>query len=284
LLTVADTHDVIFFFTNRGKVYSLKCHEIPVDSSRVGRGTAVVNLFPVVEGEMVTALVAVTDFVPETYLLLATAKGEIKKTAVDRFAAVRSSGLIAMDLAAGDELVDACLAQDNDDIILVTQNGQTIKFIVKSLRASSRLSGGVRAMRLAAGDRVVSLDRADAEAYLLVATRGGFGKLTQLKQYPRQRRAGSGVRTFKVAEKTGEVAAAKVVTFEEQVMIISANGIVTRTPVKEKDPRQGITIQGRSTQGVRLMKLEPGDEVVAVAAFDGEKDGGGEKKKKEGKK
>jgi len=284
LLTVADTHDVIIFFTNRGKVFSLKCHEIPVDRSRIARGTAVVNLFPVVEGEMVTALVAVSDFVPETYLLMATAKGEIKKTAVDHFAAVRSSGLIAMDLAGGDELVDACLAQDKDDIILVTQKGQSIKFIVKNLRASSRLSGGVRAMRLAADDRVVSLDRADAEAYLLVATRGGFGKLTPLKQYPRQHRAGSGVRTFKVAEKSGEVAAAKVVTFEEQVMIISANGIVTRTPVKEKDPRRGITIQGRSTQGVRLMKLEPGDEVVAVAAFAGEKDRGSEKMEKEDQK
>ena len=277
LLTVADTHDVIFFFTNRGKVFSLKCHEIPVDSSRIGRGTAVVNLFPVVEGEMVTALVAVADFTPETYLLLATAKGEIKRTAVDNFAAVRSSGLIAMDLAEGDEQVDACLAGDKDDVILVTRKGQSIKFQVSSLRASSRVSGGVRAIRLAAGDRVVSLDRADADAYLLVVTSGGFGKLSALNQYPRQHRAGSGVRTFRVAEKTGEIAAAKVVNFQDQVMIISANGIVTCTPVREKDPRQGITIQGRSTQGVRLMKLEAGDEVVAVAAFGGERETGGTK-------
>ena len=284
LLTVADTHDVIFFFTNRGKVYSLKCHEIPVDSSRIARGMAVVNLFPIAEGEKVTAIVAVTDFSLKMYLLLATVKGEIKKTAVDRFAVVRSSGLIAMDLAEGDEQVDACLAMDEDDVILVTQKGQSIKFSVASLRASSRVSGGVRAMRLAVGDRVVSLDRADAEANLLVVTSGGFGKLTALKQYPRQRRAGSGVRTFKVADKTGDIAAAKVVTSRDQVMIISAKGIVTRTPVKEKDPRQGITIQGRSTQGVRLMRLEAGDEVVAVAAFGGEKETGDEKKKNGGKK
>jgi len=282
LLTVADTHDVIFFFTNRGKVYSLKCHEIPVDGSRIARGMAVVNLFPIAEGEKVTAIVAVTDFSPKTYLLLATVKGEIKKTAVDRFAVVRSSGLIAMDLAEGDEQVDACLAMDEDDVILVTRKGQSIKFAVASLRASSRVSGGVRAMRLAVGDLVVSLDRADAEANLLVVTSGGFGKLTALKQYPRQRRAGSGVRTFKVADKTGDIAAAKVVIFQDQVMIISAKGIVTRTPVKEKDPRQGITIQGRSTQGVRLMRLEAGDEVVAVAAFGGEKETGDEKKKKGG--
>jgi DNA gyrase subunit A len=255
-----------------------------VDSSRIARGTAVVNLFPIAEGEMVTAIVAVTDFTPKMYLLLATAKGEIKKTAVDRFAVVRSSGLIAMDLAAGDEQVDACLAMDEDDVILVTRKGQSIKFPVASLRASSRVSGGVRAMRLAAADRVVSLDRVDTEAFLLVVTSGGFGKLAALKQYPRQHRAGSGVRTFKVAEKTGDIAAAKVVTSRDQVMIISAKGIVTRTPVRERDPRQGITIQGRSTQGVRLMRLEAGDEVVAVAAFGGEKERSDEKKKKGGKK
>ncbi len=272
LLTVADTHDVIFFFTNRGKVYSLKCHETPVDGSRIARGMAVVNLFPVADGEVVTAIVAVTDFTPETYLLMATVKGEIKKTSVDHFAAVRSSGLIAMDLAEGDEQVDACLATDKDEVILVTETGQSIKFTVASLRASSRVSGGVRALRLASGDRVVSMDHADAEACLLIVTSGGFGKLTPLKQYPRQHRAGSGVRTFKVTEKTGSIAAAKVVAFQDQVMIISANGIVTRTPVKEKDPRQGITLQGRSTQGVRLMRLETGDEVVAVASFGGEKE------------
>ncbi|TET66216.1 MAG: DNA gyrase subunit A [Dehalococcoidia bacterium] len=283
LLTVADTHDILYFFTNRGKVFSLKCHELPADSSRVAKGTAVVNLFPVIEGERVTAMVAVTDFVPDTYMLMATTRGEIKKTAVDKFAAVRSSGLIAMDLAEGDELVAARLATDRDDVILVTQKGQSIKFAVARLRASSRTSGGVRAIRLASGDRVVSMDKAEVDAFLLVVTSGGFGKLTPIKQYPRQHRAGGGVRTFKTAEKTGEVTASRVVSLSEQVMIISADGIVTRTPVKEKDPRQGITTQGRSTEGVRLMKLDSGDEVVAVASFDGEKDKNSDKDKKEGK-
>ncbi len=283
LLTVADTHDILYFFTNRGKVFSLKCHELPADGSRVAKGTAVVNLFPVIEGERVTAMVAVTDFVPDTYMLMATTGGEIKKTAVDKFAAVRSSGLIAMDLAEGDELVAACLATDRDDVILVTQKGQSIKFTVARLRASSRTSGGVRAIRLASGDRVVSMDKAEVEAFLLVVTSGGFGKLTPIKQYPRQHRAGGGVRTFKTAEKTGEVTASRVVSLSEQVMIISALGIVTRTPVKEKDPRRGITTQGRSTEGVRLMKLDSGDEVVAVASFDGEKDKNSDKDKKEGK-
>ncbi|MFQ6122492.1 MAG: DNA gyrase subunit A [Dehalococcoidales bacterium] len=267
LLAVADTHDNLFFFTNRGKVFSLKCYEIPADSSRLAKGTAVINLFPVTEGERVTAVVAVTEFVPDTYMLLATSQGEIKKTAVDNFASVRSSGLIAMDLAEGDELVAACLATDQDEVIFVTQKGQSIRFAVSSLRATSRTSGGVRAIRLAPGDHVVSMDKAEADACLLVVTTGGYGKLTPIVKYPRQKRAGSGVRTFKLVEKSGEVAAAKVVSLSEQVMIISADGIVTRIPVKEKDPRQGITIQGRSTQGVRLMRLGSGDKVVAITSF-----------------
>ena len=272
LLSVADTHDTLFFFTNRGKVYSLKCYETPADTSRVAKGTAVINLFPVTEGERVTAMVAVTDFVPDTYMLMATHQGEIKKTAVDKFAAVRSSGLIAMDLAQGDELVAACLSTDQDDIIFVTQKGQSIRFVVSSVRASSRTSGGVRAIRLASGDHVVGMDKAGEGACLLVVTTGGFGKLTSISQYPRQHRAGSGVRTFNIVEKTGDVSASKVVSLTEQVMIISADGIVTRTPVTEKDPRQGITIQGRSTQGVRLMTLKSGDEVVAITSFEVKKE------------
>ena len=272
LMSVADTHDTLFFFTNRGKVYSLKCYETPADTSRVAKGMAVINLFPVAEGERVTAMVAVTDFVPDTYMLMATHQGEIKKTAVDKFASVRSSGLIAMDLEQGDELVAACLATDQDAIIFVTQKGQSIRFAVSSVRASSRTSGGVRAIRLAPGDHVVGMDKAEEGACLLVVTTGGFGKLTSISQYPRQHRAGSGVRTFKIVGKTGDVSASKVVSLTEQVMIISADGIVTRTPVTEKDPRQGITIQGRSTQGVRLMTLKSGDEVVAITSFEVKKE------------
>ena len=266
LLTVADTHDNLLFFTNRGKVFTLKCHELPLDSSRTARGTAVINLFSVIGGERVTAMIAATDFMPDTYLLMATCKGEVKKTAVDKFTSVRSSGLIAMDLEKGDELVATCLATDQDNVIFVTKKGQSIKFAVSSLRASSRTSGGVRAIRLAAVDRVVSMDGAEADALLLVVTADGFGKLTPISQYPQQKRAGSGVRTFRVVGKTGEVVGARVVSSSEQVMIISAKGIVERTPVN------GISTQGRSTQGVILMRLDSGDEIVAIASFDAEKD------------
>jgi DNA gyrase subunit A len=268
LLTVADTHDDLFFFTDRGKVFYLKCHEIPAGSSRTSKGLAVINLLSIAEGERITSMAATTGFMPDAYMVMATRQGEIKKTSLDKFTAVRSSGLIAMDLAEGDELVSVCLSTDQDDVILVTQKGQSIRFSVKSLRASSRTSGGVRAIRLARGDSVVSIDRAVVKDYLVVVTAGGYGKLTPITEYPRQHRAGSGVRTFKMVSKTGDVIAARVVSLSEQVMIISAEGMVTRTPVKEPDPRQGITIQGRSTQGVRVMSLDPGDRVVAITAFE----------------
>jgi len=268
LLVVTDTHANLLFFTSRGKVFRLKCYEIPPDSSRLAKGTALINLFPVAEGERVTAVVAVTDFKPDAYLVMATCRGEIKKTAVGSFASVRSSGLIAMDLEAGDELVAARLATGQDDVLLVTRKGQSIRFAVSELRASSRTSGGVCGIRLAPDDRVVSMDIIYPDTFLLVVTSGGFGKLTPVGNYPRQHRAGNGVRTFKLTEKTDEVVAARVVSQHQQLMIISADGIITRTPMKEKDPRQGITIQDRSTQGVRLMRLGGGDRVVAITCFD----------------
>jgi DNA gyrase subunit A len=268
LLVVADTHDHLLFFTNRGRVFYLKCHEIPADSSRVAKGTAVINLFSVTEDERVTAMVALPDFTPGAYLLMATRQGEVKKTTADKFAAVRSSGLIAMDLEEDDELVSAQLGTDEDDMLLVTQEGQSIRFAVSKLRAASRTSGGVRGIRLGSGDKVVAMDVMQPDGYVLVATKGGFGKLTPVAEYPRQQRAGGGVRTFKLVDKTGKVADAEVVTLAQQVMIVSAEGIVIQTPVKEKDPKMGITIQGRSTQGVKLMRLDTGDKVVALTCFD----------------
>ena len=183
-LVVADTHDNLFFFTNRGKVFCLKCYEISADSSRVAKGMAAINLFPIAEGERVTAMVAVSEFTPDGYLLMATSRGEIKKTSVDSFSSVRSSGLIAMDLAQGDSLVTACLSTDQDDVILVTKKGQSIRVPVSNLRASLRASGGVRAIRLAADDQVISMDITQPDAFLLAVTSGGYGKLTPIKGYP----------------------------------------------------------------------------------------------------
>ncbi len=265
ILTVADTHDDLFFFTDRGKVYYLKCHEIPAGSTRTSKGLAIINLLSIAEGERVTAMVATTGLMPGTYMVMATKLGEVKKTAVDNFAAVRSSGLIAMDLADGDELVSVSLATDKDNVVMVTRKGQSICFDVKGLRAASRTSGGVRGMKLAAGDSIISMDRVDPKGYLLVVSEGGYGKVTPLDNYPRQHRAGSGVRTFKIVEKTGEVTAARVVNERQQVMLITAEGMMTRTPIKEEG--HGISTQGRSTQGVRIMSLEEGDRLVAITTF-----------------
>ncbi len=263
LLAVADTHDNLLLFTSRGRAFSIKCYEVPADTSRVAKGMAVINLFSIPADERVTDMIVVSDFTPDTYVLLATRLGEIKKTSLDSFTALRSSGLFAMDVEKGDELVAVRLAADDNDVMLITQKGQSIRFAVSSLRASSRTSGGVCGIRLAAADdHVVGMGVAHPDTLLLVVTTEGFGKLTPVKDYPRQRRAGSGVRTFKIVEKTGDLVDARLVVPSQEVMFISANGIITRTTVKE------ITIQGRSTQGVTLMKPAEGDSIVALACLD----------------
>jgi DNA gyrase subunit A len=154
----------------------------------------------------------------------------------------------------------------------VTRKGQSIRFDVKSLRAASRTSGGVRAMRVASNDAIIGMDKVEKDSYVLVVTEKGYGKVTPVDQYPKQHRSGSGVRTFKIVDKTGDVTAARVVNLKQQVMLVSAEGMMTRTPVKEEDPRKGITTQGRSTQGVRVMTLDEGDKLVAITTFEEEDD------------
>ncbi|MHB8104458.1 MAG: DNA gyrase C-terminal beta-propeller domain-containing protein, partial [Dehalococcoidales bacterium] len=268
ILTVADTHDDLFFFTDKGKVYYLKTHEIPAGATRTSKGLAIINLVSISEGERVTAMVATTGLMKGTFMVMATKMGEIKKTPVDNFTTVRSSGLIAMDLEPGDELVSVCLATDKDDILLVTRKGQSIRFDVKSLRSASRTSGGVRGMKVITGDAIIGMDRVEKDGYVFVVTENGYGKVTSVDEYPQQHRGGSGVRTFKIVEKTGDVTASRVVNLTQQVMLVSADGMMTRTPVKEEDTRKGITTQGRSTQGVRVMTLDAGDKLVAITTFE----------------
>jgi DNA gyrase subunit A len=258
----------MLFFTNKGRVFSIKCHEIPLDLSRISKGTAVVNLFPINPSEKVTAVVPVRSFTPGTFLIMATVKGEAKKVAIDAFSSVRSSGLLAMDLSKGDSLVAVTMSTDDKDLIMVSRNGQSIRFPVNELRDSLRASGGVCGFKLIGDDEVVSMDVVNPEGYLLTVTAGGFGKITALSEYPSQHRAGSGVITFNVTEKTGVVVAATSVDEYSEVMLVSANGIITRTPVKEEDPRKGITTQGRATQGVKLMKLDEGDSLVGLTCIE----------------
>ncbi|MFC1937119.1 DNA gyrase C-terminal beta-propeller domain-containing protein [Chloroflexota bacterium] len=268
LLTVADIHDSLLFFTNRGKAFGIRCQEIPAETYRAAKGTDVRKLFPIAECERITAMIPVTKIKPDLLFVMATRNGEVKKTAGSYFASVRSSGLIAIDLEEGDEIVAASLATDQDDVILVTQRGKAITFAVSSLRAASRTSGGVRGVNLASGDHVVGMDIVRPKSLILLITVNGYGKLVPVTSFRRQRRGGIGVMTFSLNDKTGDLALAKLVTKIQQLMIISRDGVVIDTPLLGKDPRQGIPVCQRGAQGVRLLRLDPGDKVVAVVAFD----------------
>lgn len=260
-ILAADTHDNILFFTNRGRVYCLKCYEIPEDSSRTAKGMALVNLLPVDLKDGITALLAVPDFQPNMFLLLATKAGEIKKTSLDKFASIKKNGLIAVRLKSNDELVSARVVTEMDELILVGQNGQAIRFRVKELRAASRSSGGVRGIRLT-NDFVVGMDSVFPDAYLLTVTEKGFGKLTRLERYSVQRRGGKGIRAHRVSEKTGKVAASKLVPLEGSLVMLSDKGNVECIPLEQ------VSVQTRNGRGVRLMALGEDDSVVSIATLD----------------
>ncbi|MCL2475292.1 MAG: DNA gyrase subunit A [Chloroflexi bacterium] len=266
-LTIADTHDCILFFTTRGKIFSNKCHELPEDRNRTAKGMAVINLFPIGEKERVTTIMAVPEFKEGRYMIMATKMGEVKKINLSEFAAVRSSGLLAMDFAEGDELVSACIADENEDVIIITEHGQSITFPASDIRTSQRASGGVCGIKLGSGDSVVAMDIMKESQYVLVASENGYGKLTPQQDYPRQKRSGSGVRTFNVVTKSGKVVGAEVVSTNEELMVITKNGIVIRTPIREGEGEnsKGISIQGRTTQGVKIIDLDDGDSAVAIS-------------------
>ena len=260
-ILAADTHDNILFFTKRGRVYCLKCYELPEDSSRTAKGMALVNLLPVDLKDGITALLAVPDFQPNMFLLLATKAGEIKKTSLDKFASIKKNGLIAVRLKSNDELVSARVVTEMDELILVGQNGQAIRFRVRELRAASRSSGGVRGIRLT-NDFVVGMDSVFPDAYLLTVTEKGFGKLTRLERYSVQRRGGKGIRAHRVSEKTGKVAASKLVPLEGSLVMLSDKGNVECIPLEQ------VSVQTRNGRGVRLMALGEDDSVVSIATLD----------------
>jgi DNA gyrase subunit A len=264
-LLVAHNHDALLFFTDRGRVFQLRVFELP-DVSRTAKGEHIINLISIEQRERVTAMVYVPKGVSRDFMIVATKKGEVKKTAMDEFEVVRRSGLIAMNLEDDDELIGAKLAHADDDVLMITAQGKAIRFTIEQLRSASRTSGGVRGIRLGKGDKVVSLNLAPKDGQLLVVNENGYGKRTLVDEYPSQSRGGSGVITSKVTRKTGPVATARVITEKDNdLMIISAGGVVIRTDVST------IHIAGRATQGVRLMNLGEGDSVVAVATTNGKK-------------
>jgi DNA gyrase subunit A len=259
-LLVAETLDNLLFFTDRGKVFQLKAHEVP-DSSRQARGLPLINLIDIQAGEQITALVATANFEGDC-LLLATRNGEVKRTPLREFESVRRNGLIAMNLEAGDALVSVKMATAKDELVLCTAQGQCVRFPVASLRIASRTSGGVRGIKLGADDGVVGMEIAVKGRHLLTISENGFGKRTAFENYPTHGRGGSGVANMKLTDRTGKVAAVRSVNGTRELMLISSDGMIIRTSVEE------ISILGRSTQGVKIMNLRPKDHLVAIAGID----------------
>jgi DNA gyrase subunit A len=266
-LLVVKAHDSLLFFTNRGKVYQLKAYGLP-DVGRAAKGEHLRNLIGIEQIEYVTGVVAVPKFVARDFMVMATRKGEVKKTSLDEFAVVRSLGLIAMDLEPSDELIGARLVAATDQVMLITERGQSIRFEVQELRAASRTSGGVRGIRLDDHDGVVSLVHAVPQSEVLVVTTNGYGKRTPIDEYPTQGRGGGGVITARLTDKTGSIGGARILTEEDRdLMIISAAGVIIRTDWHT------ISQSGRPTQGVRLMNLVSGDHVVSIATIFGDDEG-----------
>jgi DNA gyrase subunit A len=260
-MLAVDTHDTLLFFTDRGKVFSLKCYETPRDASRTSRGTPVVNLMPIPKDEHVTAMVAVSDLRQEAWLVLATRLGEIKRTALTRFANIRSSGIIAMDLEPSDELIAARPATEDSQVMIVTTKGMSVRFPVANLRDRSRTAGGVRAIRLKPEDHVISMDVLMPEARLLAVSERGFGKLTRIDSFRKQARGGKGVIAFRVDERTGPLVAAKVVQGNEDLVVASRKALVNRTSLSE------VRDLGRYARGVWIMRLDTDDLISSVSTL-----------------
>jgi len=265
-LVVTDTHDKLIFFTDRGRGFQVKTYEVD-EGKREARGISVMQLLTMDQRERITAVVHVPpDLAEGSYIVMATKLGEVKKTPMKAFANVRRDGIIAMDLESSDEFVGAHICSDDNDVMMVTAKGQTIRFTVKSLRSASRTSGGVRGIRLRSGDEVVAMEVPIKEHALLVVSALGQGKRTPEEEYPRHGRGGQGVITFKTHPKSGDLITARMVDPEHELIFISEQGIIMRTPVK------GVSLQGRPTQGVNLMNVSDGDKVAAVAVIDMSKD------------
>jgi DNA gyrase subunit A len=256
----------LLLFSNRGKVYRLRAHEIPL-KERTARGTPVVNLISLEPGERIQAIVPTREFDPDRYLLFATRMGQVKKTPFSEYDKSRREGFIAITLRAKDELVRVLPTGGEDDVFMVTRNGMAIRFHESDVRPMGRAAAGVRGMRLRSGDEVVACDVSRPGVDLLIVTDAGFGKRTKLEHFSPQTRGGQGVRGIRITERRGSVVATLMATLEDELLIVSSAGIVIRTAVRE------IAAQGRDATGVRVMNLEPGQTVAAVAPLTSAEEG-----------
>jgi DNA gyrase subunit A len=257
-LFVASTHDYLMIFTRRGQCYWIKVWELPT-GGRNSRGKPIVNLLNLGPDEAIASVVPVREFVDDQYLLFATRQGKVKKTALSAYGNVRVVGLNAINIREGDELIDVQITEPGDEIILATREGMAIRFNEDDAREMGRATEGVRGVRLGEGDVVIGMVRVRPESTLLVVTERGMGKRTDPRSYRLQSRGGMGVINQKISERTGKVVSIKSVAADEQLMLITRRGVVNRQRVED------ISLIGRATQGVKLMNLDAGDEVVDVA-------------------
>jgi DNA gyrase subunit A len=257
-LFITSTHQTILFFTNQGRVYRLKGFEVP-EAGRQARGTAIINLVQVEPGERINAVIPIKDFDNESFLLMCTKKGIVKKTALTEFQTNRKGGLIAINLDDQDELIAVKLTDGSKEAIIVTEKGQAIRFPETDVRTLRRASRGVKGITLAPNDLVVGMDIPREGAALLVITSAGIGKRTALSEYRIQSRGGKGVKTMKLTKKHGLIVGIKVVSESDELMVITAEGVIIRTKVRD------ISETGRDTQGVKIMKPDNDDRIVALA-------------------
>ncbi len=261
----ASTHAHILFFTNKGRMYHLKGYQIP-EAGRQAKGTAIVNLLPLGQDEKIMTMLGVRELDGESALIMATRAGTIKKTMLSEFNMARRGGLNAIGLHEDDELISVRLVKQGDNVLIGTQNGMAIRFMEEDVRPMGRSAHGVRAIRLRTGDKVVGMTTARDDAELLVVTEGGYGKRTTLEAYKTQSRGGIGIRTYKITENTGNVVSLSTVTDNEDIMMITSEGIIIRLPAS------GISSIGRNTQGVRLIRMEEGVQVVSIALAEHEEE------------
>ena len=255
---IANTHDFILCYSNRGRVYWLKVYNVP-QGSRNSRGKPIVNLVPLVDNEKITAILPVKEFTDNQFVFMATAMGTVKKTPLSEFSRPRPSGIIAVDLADGDSLIGVALTDGTHDVMLFSSGGKAVRFDENDVRPMGRNAHGVRGMMLDAEQRVISMLVAEDEAQsVLTATENGYGKRTPIVEYTRHGRGTKGMIAIQQSERNGQVVAAALVRPEDEVMLISTGGVLIRTPVKS------IREMSRSTQGVTLINLDDGEKLAGL--------------------
>nr|MCR5654560.1 DNA gyrase subunit A [Lachnospiraceae bacterium] len=257
-LLMLKTHDYIMFFTNKGRVYRLKAYQIP-EASRNARGTAIVNLLQLDPEESISAIIPIEDFDAEKNLFMVTKNGIVKKTAMKEFRNIRKNGLIAIDIREGDELIEVKSTVAEDDVFLVTKKGMCIRFKETDVRATGRSSMGVIGMKFNKDDEIVGMQLAHQGEALLIVSEKGYGKRTSIDEFHVQNRGGRGVHCYKIVEKTGDVVGVKAVNEDHEIMMITDEGIIIQIPMED------VSMIGRSTSGVRLMKVD-GDVKIAKIA------------------